>query len=319
MPRHVREAKGNHTQNKPVSTPATLSLFKVKDNVEKLTDEESAVFHSTVAKLLYISARVSPEISVAVAYLTTRVQCPTKDDEIKLARLLNYIKDERTILSPTDDANLTIYVDSSFATHDDLKSHSGGAIYYKGCLIRHWSKKQKVVTRSTTESELVAVTDAIPEIDQALSIIRLLGEDPKIVVFQDNKAVITLITAGGGSLKTKYLKVRQAVAADWIKSNDVVLEYCPTGNMIADVLTKPLQGELFRVLSSKLNRGERWDRRGALVEPVEHPGPNHVISGPNRPGEENSAISTQYEKLMDTETRPEKIRKNMEHSGPSDS
>jgi hypothetical protein len=75
------------------------------------------------------------------------------------------------------------------------------------------------------------------------------------------------------------LKVRLLVAAEWIKTKGAVLEYCPTEDMIADVLTKPLQGELFRNLSAKLNRGELWTRRGALVEPVEQSEPNQLNSG----------------------------------------
>lgn len=57
------------------------------------------------------------------------------------------------------------YADASFATHSsDMRSHSGvyitlgrGAIYCR-------SSKQKLVTKSSTEAELVGISDAIPQI-----------------------------------------------------------------------------------------------------------------------------------------------------------
>ena len=37
-----------------------------------------------------------------------------------------------------------------------------------------------------------------------------------------------------------------------IKCKNMFVEYCPTGDMCADVLTKPLHGQTFRKMRSKL-------------------------------------------------------------------
>ncbi len=51
------------------------------------------------------------------------------------------------------------YIDAAFAAHDDSKSHSGVAIFVAGVLVYALSRKQKYMTKSPTESELVALTD----------------------------------------------------------------------------------------------------------------------------------------------------------------
>ncbi len=50
------------------------------------------------------------------------------------------------------------YIDTAFTTHDDSKSHAGVAIFLAGVPVYASSKKQSFVTKSPTESELVALT-----------------------------------------------------------------------------------------------------------------------------------------------------------------
>jgi len=48
------------------------------------------------------------------------------------------------------------------------------------------------------------------------------------------------------SKKTKHMEIRYFYVKDRVNGNDIKIKYCPTEKMIADFLTKPLQGELFR-------------------------------------------------------------------------
>ena len=53
------------------------------------------------------------------------------------------------------------------------------------------------------------------------------------------------------------MRVRQAVVKDQVDAGVAVVVYVPTGKMLADVLSKPLQGELFRSLVSCILSGRR--------------------------------------------------------------
>ena len=75
-----------------VASPAAKHLMYVNDNCMKLGRVKKEAFHSTVAKLLYLEKRARPDLETNIAFLTTRVSNPDKDDWKKLIRLLSYIK-----------------------------------------------------------------------------------------------------------------------------------------------------------------------------------------------------------------------------------
>jgi len=63
---------------------------------------------------------------MAVAFLCTRVQLPDKDDYKKLTRVMQYLRCTRELtltIEPVEDAQW--WVDSSYAVHPDMCSHSG--------------------------------------------------------------------------------------------------------------------------------------------------------------------------------------------------
>jgi hypothetical protein len=51
--------------------------------------------------------------------------------------------------------------------------------------------------------------------------------------------------AASSSKRTKHLNIRFFFITDRIRNKELSVEYCPTGEMIADYFTKPLQGKLF--------------------------------------------------------------------------
>jgi hypothetical protein len=121
-------------------------------------------FHTCVAKLLYLTQRVRPDVLTAVAFLTTRVNCPDVDDANKLHRLLKYLNATKHLgmrLKPVGEWQS--YVDASYAPHRDAKSHSGGVQYWGGT-ISAYSVKQRITATSTPESELIAVPDNLKQV-----------------------------------------------------------------------------------------------------------------------------------------------------------
>jgi hypothetical protein len=48
------------------------------------------------------------------------------------------------------------------------------------------------------------------------------------------------------SKHTKHIKAKHFLIKVHYDAGEIDLQYCPTGEMWVDVLTKPLQGQLFR-------------------------------------------------------------------------
>ena len=73
------------------------------------------------------------------------------------------------------------------------------------------------------------------------------GYQCNVIVGQDNQSTITMVSeTKKESMRTKHINVRYFWIRERIKLGELNLVYVPTGNMLADVLIKPMQGNLFR-------------------------------------------------------------------------
>jgi hypothetical protein len=111
------------------------------------------------------------------------------------------------------------------------------------------STKQKLNTRRTTESELVGLNDVIPQVLWTQHFLKAQGyKDVKSTVYQDNHSTILLANNGRAlsSKRTRHFDIQYFFVTDRIAAGDMKIEYCPTGDMVADFFTKPLQGSSFQ-------------------------------------------------------------------------
>jgi hypothetical protein len=180
------EPKGGGTK----TSTAPDSLFKVDESCAKLAQKKDVEFHNLVAKTLYATKRARPDTCTAIAFLTTRVREPDKDDWTKLAHLMRYIRVTRTmplILSANGRDILKWWVDASFAVHPNMRGHSGGGLSL-GCGFPIVSStKQKLNTRNSTETEIVGADDFMPDISWTRYFMKAQGCGVKDnVLFQDN-------------------------------------------------------------------------------------------------------------------------------------
>ena len=220
------------------------------------------MFHHNTAKLLFLSKRARPDIQTAVAFLTTRVKLPDRDDYKKLARVMKYLRAtvDLSLILEADDLNVVKWwVDGSFAVHPDMKSHTGATMLLGKGSLYSASTRQKLNTKSSTEAELVAVNDAMPQVLWTRYFLEAQGYDVKeSTIYQDNQSAILLEKNGKRSSgkRTRHLNIRYFFVADRVKAGEVGIKYCPTGDMLGDFFTKPLQGSLFRRFRNEvLNMG----------------------------------------------------------------
>jgi hypothetical protein len=78
--------------SKKIVTAAPDNLFKVYEDAMKLDQAQARAFHNIAAKMIYVTKRVRPDISLVVAFLTTRVKGPNFDDWRKLCHTINYLR-----------------------------------------------------------------------------------------------------------------------------------------------------------------------------------------------------------------------------------
>jgi hypothetical protein len=187
-----------------------------------------------------------------MAFLTKRVQAPDLDDWRKLVHLMEYIKadgDRPLILSADKSGTLTWYMDAAFAVHANGRSHTGGGLTMKKGFIISKCQGQKLATRSSTEGEIVAVDDCMLLILWAQQF--LIGQGILVrrnIILQDNKSSILLETNGKASSGKRmwHINIQYFFVTDRVKKKECEVEWIPREDMIADYLTKGLQGAVFK-------------------------------------------------------------------------
>jgi Reverse transcriptase (RNA-dependent DNA polymerase) len=213
MDGYVKDIMSKYKVTMKCSTPATDNLFKCNPLSPRLSKAKQEYFHSLVMTLHYLAKRIRGDILTAVSFCATRVLNPTEEDEQKLDRILSYLlnsQHQKLILRIGDRLELKAYVDASFGLYEDGKSVTGVAISLGGASIYIKSGKQKIVTRSSTEAELVGISDALSQILWTREFLLALGLTlGPATVYQDNKSTIFLANKGRStSERSRHIKIR---------------------------------------------------------------------------------------------------------------
>ena len=204
-----------------------------------------------MAKLLFLCKRAQPDIQTAVAFLSTCVKQPDCDDYKKLGCVMKYLRKTitLTLMLEADDLQLIHWwIDGAFATHRDMRSHTGGAMTLGKGVIYGTSTRQKLNTRSSTEAELVAIDDCMSQVLWTRYFLEAQGYNINgCIIYQDNKSAMLLEQNGraSSSKRTRHINIRYYFVTNRINCGEIKLKYCPTTEMLGDYFTKPLQGTLF--------------------------------------------------------------------------
>lgn len=251
------EAFGENV-SRGATTPAKHNLHIINESSPKLSKAQAELFHHIVAKLLYVAKRCRLDVQLAIAFLTTRVKDPTAEDWNKLKQILQYLHrtiDKFLTLRANDISIMDTYIDAAYPVHLDMKSHTGGIVTLRRGAVMSKSQKQKLNTKSSTEAELVGFSDYTPNSLWASKFLDKQGYTiQQNIVHQDNQSAMKLETNGRRSCgqKSRHIDIRYFFLKDKIQSGDIKVEYCPTEAMLADFLTKPLQGALFNKMKDAI-------------------------------------------------------------------
>ncbi|CAE6955300.1 GIP [Symbiodinium natans] len=238
-------------QRTPHVDPGALSL---SDNDARGSLADSAA--RILMKILWLARLNRPDLMVAVTTLTTNVCRWSVNDDKRVARLVGYIaatvqyNPVMFVHDPASSLHLALYVDSDFGgCPDTARSTSGYIVALEGsnsfALLSWSSKRQKVVSRSSTEAEFVSLSsalfnDALPLLEVWQTIIPGI----KLLCREDNEACIAIVRKGY-SAKLRHLskthRINVSSTCEAVNDNDdVELGYVNTNDQKGDPLTKAL-------------------------------------------------------------------------------
>jgi len=223
-------------------------LDNVSNNVKAEADQ--AQYQSIVGSLMYAAQATRPDIAFAVAVLSRYLLKPYKTHIMAAKRVLRYLKstaDAKLIFSGPGGSSegLVGYTDSDWAgNRHDRKSHGGYLFKMAGVPLSWKSKKQTVVTRSTTEAEYLACSEATGEAQGLIYLHRdVTGETMVPLIHCDSNGALSTIHSTITSDKAKNIDMpfhnsRHLDAAGVVKFTEI-----DTFENLADVMMKALPPE----------------------------------------------------------------------------
>jgi hypothetical protein len=211
------------------------------------TRGEINLYQRKIGSLLYAAVNTRPDIAFPVSRLARFLTNPGPIHQEAADRVLLYLESTKLLaLSFGGDDNLVVASDASFADNTaDRKSSQGYVIKLFGGLVAWRANKQDNVTTSTTEAELLALSQVAKEsmfVRMLLEELRVELTDKTITIQCDNTQTIRLINEEISQLTTKLRHVD--IHNHWLrqeaKRKSIKVVYVPSGEMLADGFTKIL-------------------------------------------------------------------------------
>ncbi|UYV60529.1 hypothetical protein LAZ67_1001422 [Cordylochernes scorpioides] len=201
--------KFNMSQANKVGTPTDNST--VPGEAEIL---ENVPFREAIGSLMHLSCLTRPDITFALNKVSQKLAAPTKYDWEAVKRIFKYLvgTTEYGIMYQKGHkvGVLESFSDADFAGDPETRRSTSGVVCkLAGGAISWLSQKQRSVSLSTTEAELVAASNTAKEViwlNRLFSEISPLKEQPIIKV--DNASTLKLIKNPEFHKRTKHIEVR---------------------------------------------------------------------------------------------------------------
>jgi len=255
---------------KPVNLPVSDRNTLIRGLPEE-PQADQALYQCAIGSLMWMSKGTRPDIAYAVGQLSQHCNEPTVRHWNAVLRVLRYLKGTAGYSvqygadGPDDEARgpdrakgpdghkLQGYSDADYAG-DIVDRHSvtGHLYLLNGGPVTWNSTKQRCVATSTTESEYIALSDAskqgqwIRALLKELQRSQYLDDTLAVPIFSDNQGCIALARDPVAHSRTKHIDVRYHYIRQLVTYGKTTVEYIPTEEMVADILTKPLALTAFR-------------------------------------------------------------------------
>ena len=168
-------------------------------------------------------------------------------------RILRYLKGRATYglmfaASVDTGGGLIRYSDADWAGNvNNRKSTSRYLFMMNGAAVSWRSQKQTCVALSTAEAEYIALAAAAQEATWMRKLMKDFHESQAepVTIYEDNQSAICIANNPQSHHKTKHVDIKYHYVRDKVQDVTIKVQYCPTNDMIADILTKGLTHDRF--------------------------------------------------------------------------
>ena len=237
--------------------PASEKLLPSEEPVDPY---KRSLYQSLIGSLMYLMLGTRPDIAFAVGLLARFSSNPSALHRARAGRLLGYVKHTRKRylhFDPKDAADLEPkgYTDSDYAGDQDSWKSTSGYVFYIGGAAFSWrSRLQDTVANSTMEAEYIALYHASLNAVWTRNFFEQIGMalSAPLVIYCDNLPTINVAKGEAPHKKAKHFQIKVHVVREHLQKRLTDVEYIPSEDNQADVLTKALPKAVFITSSSGL-------------------------------------------------------------------
>ena len=240
----------------PISPGATLSKINTPSDATEMDHMKKIPYREAVGSLMYAAVATRPDVTFAISTLSQFLENPGLVHWEAVKHVLRYLSGTKThaLTYGNERHDLLGYTDADGASQDHRHAISGYTFLIDGAAISWASRKQELVTLSTAEAEYVATTHAAKE---CIWLRRLTSQlfghvTTPTTLYCDNQAALHLATDDNYHARTKHIDIRFHFIRQTITDGAIHIEYCPTQDMTADILTKALPKHKVAIHSQNL-------------------------------------------------------------------
>jgi hypothetical protein len=222
--------------------PPSLPLLSAQ-NGDRLADQ--TLYQEIIGSLNHLAVFSRPDISYAVSTLSQFNQNPT-ETHLKAARhVLRYLKttqDWAITYGKAKSIDIQVYGDANWGgDKNDRKSTTGYVVMLNNGPVSWTAHKQSTVALSTMEAEYMSLSDATREVLARIQLfqdLRVTFNTP--TVYSDNQGALAIAQNPVNYQRSKHIDIRYHFVRQAVQNGKVKIEYVPTSQQLADILTKPL-------------------------------------------------------------------------------
>ena len=233
---------------RPAYTP--LPTKELTAGIENPSPQDIYAYQRKVGSILYAATMTRPDVACMAGKLSEFLQNPSPQHQGIANQAITYLYGTHYYviefsLTIMDEQVFTCMSDAAFAD-DPATWHSTEGYLFQlyGGPIDWKSTKQKTVTTSSTEAELLALSHAAKEVLWWKRFFPAISFDPNhnTAIACDNQQTICLLTKSSSTLNTKlrHIDVHRHWLRQEIKAGNVQLHWIGMADMPADRLTKKL-------------------------------------------------------------------------------
>ncbi|KAM6506366.1 hypothetical protein FSOLCH5_15475 [Fusarium solani] len=247
-------------QSMRTATPLTSSYrpqpFEGQATIQQITEMQEKV-----GSILYAAVVSRPDVSYAASQLSQHAMNPSSEHLRYANRVLSYLQttqyyaiefsgsvDKAAEIETGDDEVLQQSSDASFADDPETRKSTQGYLMklFSGAIM--WqSSKQKTVTTSTTEAELLSLSHTARETIALYRLFEQIQFDPEHQprILCDNQQTVGLVQKERPQLtsKLRHVDIHNFWLRQVHRDGEITVQWVPTTDMPADGFTKPLSAE----------------------------------------------------------------------------